>query len=164
MLKVSHSTLIMISGLVWLGAGCYLLPLGLNFVVESLLLENSALPRPVLNFLTPYAGGADSAALIWISLMLLVGFIKGRRIFSKSVKRSVDRIYTLPNPASIGKIYSPGYYALLGSMMMLGILARFTTLDIRGGVDIAVGSALINGAMLYFRESWKARKLASSQA
>jgi hypothetical protein len=162
MFKVSHMTLIVLSGLVWLGVGCMLLPLGINFVVESLLQEHAMLPRPVLNFIAPYVGGVDSAALVWIACMLLLGTIKGRRVFVKSVRRSVDRILSLPNPASISKIYSPGYYALLASMILLGILARFTSLDIRGGVDIAVGTALINGAMLYFREGWKARKEASS--
>jgi hypothetical protein len=162
MFKVSHVTLIALSGIVWLAVGCFLLPLGLNFVVAALLKENALLPHPVLNFLAPYAGGLDQAALVWIAFMLLIGFLKGRRIFAKSVKRSVDRIFTLPNPVSISKIYTPGYYLLLGSMVLLGILVRYTTLDIRGGVDIAIGSALINGAMLYFREAWHARKQVSS--
>lgn len=162
MLKVSHVTLIALSGLVWLVVGCFLLPLGLNFVIEALLKENAALPLPVLNFLAPYVGGIDQAALVWIALMLFVGFLKGRSVFAKSVKRSVDRILTLPNPASLKLMYSPSYYLLLGSMALLGVLVRFTTLDIRGGVDIAIGSALINGAMLYFRAAWKARKQTSS--
>lgn len=162
MLKVSHATLIALSGMVWLAVGCFLLPLGLNFVVEALLKENAALPHPVLNFLSPYVGGLDQAALVWIALMLFIGFLKGRSVFAKSVKRSVNRIFTLPNPVSISKIYTPAYYLLLGSMVLLGVLVRYTTLDIRGGVDIAIGSALINGAMLYFRAAWDARKQASS--
>lgn len=161
MFKVSHVTLIALSGLVWLLVGCFLLPLGLNFVVGALLKENAALPHPVLNFLSPYAGGLDQAALIWITLMLIVGFLKGRRVFSKAVQRSVERIHTLPNPVSLGKIYTPGYYILLSSMVLLGVLVRFAPLDVRGGVDIAVGSALINGAVLYFREALKSRKRAS---
>lgn len=159
MCKVSHFTMIILSGLVWLAVGCFLLPLGINFVVESILKDNAALPHPVLNFMAPYTGGLDQAALIWIAFALLIGFLKGRTVFAKSVQRSVDRIQTLPNPASISKIYTPAYYILLGSMVLLGVLVRFTTLDIRGGVDIAIGSALINGAMLYFR---KARAVKSS--
>lgn len=158
MLKFSHATLVALSGLVWLVVGCFLLPLGLNFVVGALLRENAAQPHPVLNFFAPYVGGLDQAALVWIVLMLIVGFIKGRKVFAKSVHRSVKRIASLPNPASLGKIYTPGYYLLLGSMVLLGVLVRYTTLDIRGGVDIAVGAALINGAMLYFREAWQMRK------
>ena len=95
MLKVSHVTLIALSGLVWLAVGCFLLPLGLNFVVGALLRENAALPHPVLNFFASFTGGMDQAALVWIGLMLFIGFLKGRSVFAKSVQRSVNRIYTL---------------------------------------------------------------------
>lgn len=160
MFKVSHATLIFLSGFVWLAVGCFLLPLGLNFVVDALLKENANQSLPILNFLTPYAGSRDGAALIWIAITLFIGFLKGRRVFAKSVKRSVERILSLPNPASLSKIYTPSYYLLLGSMVLLGVVVRFTTLDIRGGVDIAVGAALINGAVLYFRQAWMARSTA----
>jgi hypothetical protein len=160
--KVSHFTLIFLSGFVWLAVGCFLLPLGLNFIVASLLKENAMQPHPVLNFIAPYVGGLDQAAIAWIVFALLIGFIKGRRVFSKSVQRSVKRILALPNPSSLSKIYAPSYYILLGSMVLLGVLVRFTTQDIRGGVDIAIGSALVNGAMLYFRQAWQARQQVSS--
>lgn len=162
MFKVSHVTLIVLSGLVWLAVGAMLLPLGLNFVVGSLLHENAAQPHPVLQFLAPYSGGLDQAALIWIAIMLFVGFLKGRRVFAKGVERSVSRIQTLPNPVSISKIYTPGYYLLLASMVLIGFLVRWTPQDVRGGIDIAVGSALINGAVLYFRAAFHARKSPSS--
>lgn len=160
MFNFSHATLISLSGLVWLLVGVVLLPLGLNFVVDSLLIENSLQSHPVLNFLAPYVGGQESAALVWISIALLIGYLKGRKVFAKSVNRSVNRILTLPNPAPLSKIYTPGYYILLGSMILLGILMRFTPMDVRGGVDIAVGSALINGAVLYFRQAWLVRRTA----
>jgi hypothetical protein len=160
MFKVSHAMLIFLSGFVWLAVGCFLLPLGLNFIVETLLKENSGQPHPILNFLAPYAGGLEPAALIWIAITLLIGFLKGRRVFAKSVNRSVSRILALPNPAPLSKIYTPSYYILLGSMVLLGVLVRFAPLDIRGGVDVAVGSALINGAVLYFRQAWLARRTA----
>lgn len=153
MLKFSHTTLIYLSGFIWLAVGCFLLPLGLNFVVESLLPENASLSHPILNFLGAFAGGMESAALVWIALALLIGFIKGNKVFSKSVDKSVTRILSLPNPAPLTQIYTPAYYVLLGSMVLLGFLVRFTPQDIRGGVDIVVGSALIHGAMLYFRKA-----------
>lgn len=161
MLKVSHATLIFLSGFVWLAVGCLLLPLGLNFIVETLLKENSGQSHPVLNFLAPYMGGLESAAIAWIVITLLIGFLKGRRVFAKSVNRSVNRILSLPNPTSLSKMYTPSYYLLLGSMALLGVLVRFAPLDIRGGVDVAVGTALINGAILYFRQAWLARRAAA---
>jgi hypothetical protein len=38
-------------------------------------------------------------------------------------------------------------------MMALGLVFRFLPIpiDLRGLIDVAIGSALINGAMLYFR-------------
>ena len=162
MLKVSHATLITLSGCIWLAAGCFLLPLGLNLVVSSLLLENAAEPHPVLNFLSPYVGGIDSAALTWIAFALLIGYVKGTKVFKKSVIRSVERIASLPNPANISNLYTPAYLILLAIMISLGILLRYTTQDIRGGVDIIVGSALIHGAMFYFRQAWQARRATNS--
>jgi hypothetical protein len=159
MFKASHSTLVFLSGFVWLAVGCFLLSLGLNFIVESILIENlTTIRHPILDFLSSYAGGMDQAALVWIVFALCVGFLKGRYVFAKSVQRSVNRIQTLPNPASLSKIYTLQYYLLLGSMFFLGFLVRFTTLDIRGGVDVIIGFALINGAVLYFRQSWAIRQ------
>ena len=160
--KISHCMLIFLSGLVWFVVGCFLLPLGLNLIVECLLNENITLPHPILDFITPYVGGLEPAALVWIAFALFIGFLKGRSVFAKSVQRNVKRILALPNPAYLSKMYTLGYYILLGSMVGLGILVRFTTQDIRGGVDVAVGAALINGAVIYFRQAWLARQQASS--
>lgn len=159
MFKVSHTVLIALSGLIWLAIGCFLLPMGLNFIVESLLQENYATQsHPVLTALAPFVGGGESAALMWIALALAIGFFKGRIVFGKTVQRSVNRILSLPNPVHLSKIYPWQYYLLLGSMVLLGVLVRFLPLDIRGGVDVIIGSALINGAMLYFRQAFAAGK------
>lgn len=163
MFKVGHTMLIFVSGLVWLAVGCFLLPLGLNFIVESILSENlRTQPHPILNFLAPYAGGVEQAVLTLIALALLIGFMKGRYVFAKTVQRSVSRILSLPNPVSLSKIYTPQYYLLLGSMVLLGVLVRFLPLDVRGAVDVIIGSALINGAMLYFRQAWAVRRQQTS--
>lgn len=157
MFKISHSAMIFLSGLTWLLVGCFLLPLGLNFIVESLLKENISQSYPVLNFLAQYVDGLEPAALIWIAFALFVGFLKGKKIFAKSVNRNVTRILALPNPSSLSKIYTPQYYILLGIMVLIGVLVKFLPMDIRGGIDVAVGSALINGAILYFRHAWQVR-------
>lgn len=158
MFKASHPTLIFISGLVWLVIGCILMPVGLNFIVESILKENSSASHPVLNFLGSIIGGLEPAALILIACSLAVGFFKGRFVFAKSVKRSVNRILSLPNPSSIFKMYSSAYLILLAVMILLGVLVKFLPMDIRGAIDVIVGSALINGATLFFRQSWKIKQ------
>ena len=130
-------------------------------VVEALLRENASLSHPVLNFLTPYVGGKEQSALVWMGLAMLVGFFKGRRLFSKTVQRSVDRILTLPDPVSLRQIYTPGYYLLLGAMMGMGIAVRFLPQDVRGGGEIAIGGALIKCAALFFRRAWSLYRRAS---
>ncbi len=85
MFKAGRSTLIFLSGFVWLVVGCFLLSLGLNFIVESILSENIATIRhPILDFLSPYVGGMEQAALIWIVFALCIGFLKGRYVFQKA--------------------------------------------------------------------------------
>lgn len=152
--------MIFLSGFVWLAVGGFLLPLGLNFIIDALLKDNASQPHPVLNLLSPFAGSIEGAALIWIAFALLIGYFKGSRIFSKTVNRSVNRILSLPNPSSIAKIYTPAYLILLAVMVLLGVLVRFAPLDVRGGIDVIVGSALIHGSMLYFRKAWQARRTA----
>ena len=47
-------------------------------------------------------------------------------------------------------------------MACLGFILRFFPLDVRGAVDIAVGSALINGAILYLRHAIPSAKQAAN--
>lgn len=158
MFKFSHASLIFISGLIWLSVGCVLLPLGLNFIVDSLLIENAKAPHPLLGFFSPYAGGLDAAALVVIAISLLIGYVKGTRVFVKSVSRTVNRICSQENPASIASLYTPAYLVLIAVMVGLGLLLRLVPQDIRGAIDVAVGSALIHGAMGYFRQAMWLRK------
>jgi hypothetical protein len=162
MLKVSHTTLVVLSGLIWLAVGCFLLPLGLNFIVTSILRENlTTLHRPLLDNLASLTGGLEQATLVVIAIALWIGFLKGRYIFAKTVRKSVERILTLPNPAPLSQLYTKKYCLLLGSMVLLGFIVRFAPLDVRGGIDIIIGSALIQGAMLYFRNAFTIRNRSS---
>ncbi len=76
-------------------------------------------------------------------------------MLKKSVKKQVARISQLSEPTHIKQIYSRGYYILIGSMMALGMSLRFlpVSLAVRGAVDIAIGFALFNGALQYYRAS-----------
>lgn len=154
MFRMTPASLLLLSGSIWLVVGCFLLPLGLNFIVEALLNENRQAFHPVLNFFSPYVGGLDPAALFLTALAVVVGFLKGRYILAKSVQRSVNRLLSLPRPISLSQIYPFSYYLLLGSMFLMGYLVRFAPIDVRGGIDVTIGSALISGAFLYFRQAW----------
>lgn len=155
MLKFSHSKLIAFSGLIWLTGGVFLMQLGINFLGNPA--EESS--RPLLNSISPLFGGTEPAAVVLIAIALFVGYFKGRFVLGKTVKRTVERIANLPNPTSLMNIYSFKYYLILGSMVGLGALIKFLNipLDARGAIDITIGSALINGAMLYFKSAFQFR-------
>jgi len=156
MLCFRHKTLILISGLIWLGVGIVLLPLGLRFIAASAA-ENASLHSdrvPLLEFFSDWAGGSEQAGLFLITAGLALGYAKGRFILSRSVNRLVKRIRSFPEPAPISKIYSPPYYLLLCTMLFVGLGIKYLGIpyDIRGLIDVAIGAALLNGAMLYFRK------------
>ncbi len=156
MLKFSHTSLIRFSGLIWLAAGMYLLQLGINLLLQ-IVANPDSFYHPLLKSLSGYTGGIDNAVVLLTAFSLLIGLLKSKTIFSKTVTRIVNRIRSLPDPAPLAKAYSPGYIALILSMMMIGILIKVFQVpnDIRGMIDATIGSALINGAMLYFRAAIK---------
>lgn len=150
-MKLSHKALIVISGLVWLVMGIFLLQLGLGFLVGNL--DNGNQHLPVVQTLASFFGGKEIAAIILILFATYLGYFKGRYVLGKSAKRGVERIYTLDNPAPLHHIYNARYYLLIGIMVALGLSIKYMGLsnDIRGIVDILIGSALVNGSIIYFR-------------
>jgi hypothetical protein len=129
---MNRKTWIAISGLIWAFAGFLLLYKGLRILA---LLPNQELATWLV------AGG------------LLVGFIKGRFILSKTVARISSRIAQLPTPIHFINVYPKSYWILISSMMGLGLLMRMVPPAWHGFIDVAVGSALINGAILYFKSA-----------
>jgi hypothetical protein len=154
-MKLSHTKLIMISGLIWFGIGIYLLQLGLNLLLSGIEQDLATSNYPLLRILSPYTGSLELAIIVLVVIALLVGYFKGRYVLGKSAKKGVDRIRSFPNPAPLKSIYSAKYYLLLAAMMGLGISIKYMGLsnDIRGWIDTTIGSALINGAMIYFRHT-----------
>lgn len=157
MFKFKASSLIAFSGLVWLAVGLYLLPLGLNLLIRSV---ESASYGPLLSLLAPKFFNGEEAALAIVALGLGIGFVKGKTVFAKTVQKSVERILSFETPISISKLYSLRYCLLLGVMIMIGVSFKVFDLahDIRGLVDVAIGSALINGALIYFRQALAVRR------
>jgi hypothetical protein len=127
---MKHKSWIALSGFIWAVVGFLLLYKGLNYL--------SLIPD-------------QKQATWWMAGGLLVGFIKGRFVLSKTVDRISARIAALPLPISIKNVYPKGYLLLLASMMVIGFALRLVPIEWRGAIDVAVGSALLNGSMLYFR-------------
>jgi hypothetical protein len=123
---------VIVSGAIWAVIGVWLLYKGLNFLSLS----------------------PDRSRASWlIGAALLVGFIKGRFVLAKTVQRIVAHIASAPEPVRFASVYPKSYFILLAGMMCLGFFLRLVPIEWRGFIDVAVGSALMNGAMLYFRAS-----------
>ncbi len=145
-----------LAGFVWLVVGLGLLTLGLRLIVETALVhqlfptEGSSL----ISVVAPVSGGYEQAGMVLVAAALAVGYFKSRFVLAKTVRRAVARIRSFKEPTPIGKLYSPLFYLLIAAMIGLGALMRASGIpnDIRGLVDVAVGSALINGSVQYFRQ------------
>ncbi len=141
---ITHRFCIRLTGFVWFAIGTWLFFKGLKYVSYG-----AFEPSGISSFFAT----SERGAAILISAGLLVGFLKGQFVLRKTVTRVAGRIAALPMPLSIGKIYAPSYWILIGSMMLLGMSMNFLpiALDLRGAIDVAIGSALISGAILYFK-------------
>lgn len=139
---------IIFSGGLWVVMGTFLLQKGLHFISDARFVSDSISMK-----FQGFFGSASQAGSVILVLGLVIGFLKSRFVFSKSVKRVVDRIRSLPSPIRFTQVYAPSYWIIIGSMMMLGMVFRYLPIpiDLRGFIDVAIGSALINGGMQYFR-------------
>jgi hypothetical protein len=151
-MKLSHTKLIVISGMIWFAVGFYLLQLGLNLLLGGVHI-NIAENYPLLKVASSLFDNGEIAAIVLVVIALFIGYLKGRYVLGKSAQKGVVRILTFPNPAPLSQIYSLKYYVLLVLMMGLGVSMKYIGLndDVRGFIDAIIGSALINGAMIYFR-------------
>lgn len=149
-MKCKHSTLIYLSGIIWFSIGTFLMMLGLNLLLDGV---RSPASTPLISALAPYAGGGEQVVIALITLGLFVGFLKGRFVLGKSAQRISKRITQFPEPVHIKDIYSMPYYFLIAGMMCLGISIKYFGIpsDIRGAIDVAIGAALINGALVLYR-------------
>lgn len=149
-MKIGRNAAIIMSGLTWIGIGVLLLTKGFSLILSSVSIGQAAVLLPHLQVV---AGGFQQAALILVGIGLFVGFLKGRLVLEKSASRIITRIVSLPNPCSLSSVYSRSYLILIASMMGLGMGLRWIPIpyDLKGVIDVAIGSALINGSAFYFR-------------
>lgn len=155
---MAHRSWIAISGFLWFFIGTFLLYKGLHLITEAAFQPDSLCAKWERVF-----GSPQQAATAFIAIGLIAGFLKGRFVLAKTVRRVVNRIALLPLPIRLRDAYSRSYWILIGSMVALGMSFRFLPIpiDVRGTIDIAIGSALINGAMLYFRAAKTIRDIDS---
>ncbi len=161
MIMLRQKALLVISGLIWFAVGIALLMKGLNFLMDGVKTARDISGNyPMLSKMTPYFGSKEQAALMLVAFGLFIGYFKGKFVLGKSALRGIERIRSFQEPTSLSNIYSAKYYILLGVMASLGMLMKVTGVptDIRGLVDVAVGAALINGSMFYFRSAMQEKE------
>lgn len=145
---MKHRAWVAFSGFLWFAIGVSLLYKGLHFIAQAAFEPNSLSARMQGMF-----GSPQQASTVLIAAGLIIGYMKAKFVLSKTVRRVVARIASLPLPIRFKDVYSPSYWILILAMVGIGLTFRFLPipLDLRGAVDVAIGSALVNGAMLYFR-------------
>ncbi|HEX2580012.1 MAG TPA: hypothetical protein VHK67_06405 [Rhabdochlamydiaceae bacterium] len=157
-MELTKRAWLIISGIKWFAIGAMLLTRGLRLITAAA--DQAAIEAPFIKFLQSFASSRHQAALLIVCLGLFVGFIKGRTVLAKTVNRIASRINLHPERLTLKQAYDQRYWIVIVLMMVLGMSFRALSVpfDIRGGVDVAIGSALINGAMLYFRHTLAPRK------
>ncbi len=150
MVEMNKKTLVRLAGAVWLIVGMFLLVKGVQLFKAALANPDTTVLAGGLGTLT---GSIDNAVVALIAIALVLGSIKGRFVLKRSAEREIARIHGQGDKLSLTQLYSGRLCILIVLMMALGMLLRFTgvPVDVRAVVDVAVGSALIRGAMVYFR-------------
>jgi hypothetical protein len=153
MLRFKHSTLVCIAGGLWMIMGIFLMNMGLRFIAEKSVVVGFTDETSLLKTLSNIFGGLQQAAVALIGLGLMIGYMKGRFVLAKTVAKMVARLKSFEEPVSLYRLYSPKFYLLILIMISMGVLFRIFEVptDIRGLIDLAVGAALVNGAVLYFK-------------
>lgn len=163
MYKCSHFLMIVISGIIWTMVGILLMTLGMHHLMDALRLWDEIIVSSHLSMIKmlSYVFHRPEQVLVAIvAVCLLAGYSKGHFVLMRSVKTGVQRILSYPNPSEIKNLYTKKYYFLLFFMMGLGILLRVAKIpeDIHGAIDLAIGSALLKGALGYFKYALAEKK------
>ena len=150
-MRFTHLLGIYLSGLVWLAIGCMLTFKGIVLFQATMFLEH---PGALMSVYLKMFANKEKALMFLIFTALVVGLFKGKVVLSKTVNRTIKRLLMIPAPLKLKDLFPFPYLCLIAGMMSLGMILRFSPLsiDIRAFVDLAVGSALINGAFLYFKQ------------
>jgi hypothetical protein len=150
MFCLSHSRLYSISAVVWLLIGCFLLNRGLGLLANGFTSFEGY--SSLFVWIASIAGGFENAALLFIILALVVGYVKGRIVLHKVALESGARIASFENPTSIKNLYSLKNWLVMGLMVLLGSILRYFEVpyDVRGFFAAAVGMALLQGSLTFF--------------
>jgi hypothetical protein len=134
-------------GVVWMAVGLGLAYRGMTLLKTAIDAPEQA---PFLRLLMGL-GGFEAGVLLLVALSLIVGLVKGRFVLRKAAARLVGQAQL--GPQQFRKALLTRSLPLVLLMMGLGMALRFlgTPPDIRGVIDLAVGSALAQGGVAFVR-------------
>lgn len=160
MFHYRKQTLIALAGSIWFLIGVGLLTKGLHLLIFTPQIGGAKV-GPLLNaFMYVFTGALVPGMIFLIVLGLLLGWIKGRLALGRSARRTIERVTSLKGNVRITKLYRLHDYLLVAAMVGLGRLMHWMEFpaDIHGVIDVTIGSALVNGAMIYFRFALKLKE------
>jgi len=146
MMIVSARSLHILAALVWYAGGTVLLIKGGGLLVEAEVLEPDRI--------WPWLAGV---------LGLLLGGLKARFIFGRSIKRNLARIAALDRPKA-WQFFSPGFLVALAVMIAAGAsLSRlaqgsYAFLIAVAVLDLAIAVALLGSSVVYWQQRAFARQ------
>ncbi|MBI3508280.1 MAG: hypothetical protein HY069_01405 [Chlamydiia bacterium] len=145
---MTHRQWIATAGFLWFLIGVLLTLKGIYWMGEAIESTNSLSFRYQETF-----GTVHQTATVFTSIALLIGWAKGRFVLFKTVRRVAQRILALQPPIALTQAFSKSYWFLIGGMMALGMGMKAISMpeDVRGCIDLAVGTALLQGSLYYFR-------------
>lgn len=163
-MKFKRQTLITIAGSIWLLVGVGLLSKGLHLLLVTAHFKGEHAGPLLGAFMYAFTGALIPGMIFLVVLGLILGWLKSRFTLAKSAKRTIDRLYLHQGDIKLSKLYRLHDFLLVLGMIGLGRLMNWMQLpcDVHGLVDVAIGSALVNGAMIYFRYAIKSYGKASS--
>lgn len=138
-----------LAGVMWLGIGLLLLSRGLNYL--KLLMANHD-TFVLFDSIGAKAISTDMKSYALVSLGIVMGFFKAHLTLKKMVEKNFVRISNM-DKVSLFKIYPLNSWLIIFFMMGMGMSLRLLPIprDIYSLILIAVGSALIQGGIFYFR-------------
>ncbi|MBI5274299.1 MAG: hypothetical protein HY860_04510 [Chlamydiales bacterium] len=144
-----RSVAMILASILWLTIGSLLLVKGLNMVNVLATWQAHA---PLLSWFYQHQQKEMHAPLMLVFLGVFLGFIKGNTVFRKMVRKNVYRLKQMQR-VKVMQIFPRATWIIMASMMFLGFLFKLLPipLDVRAVILIAVGSALIQGAIFYLR-------------
>ena len=136
-MKISYVNALIFSGIIWLIVGFSLAFKGVNYALSASGATVGSFSGPML-------------AMILSGVIL--GYLKGRFILSKTVKKYVQYIVQFDEPLKITQLFPKRYLLVVGIMMVLGMSMKVLPIPFaaKSVIDFTVGVALFYGASLYF--------------